>query len=437
MKGSEGFVVLVEFKVKAGQTREFLELITRHAEASFANETGCLQFDVIEDGSDPERVILYEVYADEAAFHAHRAMPQVASTLTTIEPLIESSKVTTHNRFRHPRATAGAAKRVFVAPEALRERQYLLKGLEQAGFELVFPPEGEQSLDEPRLIGLLGGCSAAIAGLESYNHRVLAQSPDLRCIVRLGAGHETIDVAAATTAGVAVAVAAGMNQDAVADYVLTCMGMLVHRTRLYDTDVRAGKWRPLFHGSLSGLRVGLVGFGRIGRAIAKRCQGFSMDVLVADPQMDAEGVGRLGCTLTTLEQMLPAVDVLSIQAPLLPTTRDLIDAHRLAMMKPGAFLINVARGALIDEQALVSALRSGHLAGAALDVFTTMPLPRNSPLLEAPNLILTPHVAGLSEPALEHMARRAAHAIVEALSGNDPGPGVLLNPEVLRPTVLA
>ncbi|SNB69862.1 D-3-phosphoglycerate dehydrogenase [Arboricoccus pini] len=432
MKGSEGFVVLVEFSVKEGRTKEFLELITRHAEASFANETGCLQFDVIEDGNDAHRVFLYEVYADQAAFEAHRTMPQMPTTLAGLEPLIESSRISMHNRFRHPRPTAAVSRRILVTAPALRERHHLLKGLEQAGYELIFAPL-DYTPGETELVTMLGGCCAVIAGMESYTRQVFAQCPELRCISRLGVGHEHVDLMAASNAGVAVAVTLGTNNDTVADYVLAAMGLLATRTLDYDAAVRRGEWAPLFHSGLSGAIIGLVGFGRIGRSIAKRCQGFSAEMLVADPNMDPDTVARLGCTLMPLERLLPQVDFLSIQAPLLPSTRQLIGGRELAAMKPGSFLVNVARGELLDETALVSSLRAGHLGGAVLDVFQREPLPANSALLEAPRLILTPHIAGLSETSLDAMARRAVHSLLDVLNGVDPGQGYLLNPEVVEP----
>jgi phosphoglycerate dehydrogenase-like enzyme len=189
-------------------------------------------------------------------------------------------------------------------------------------------------------------------------------------------------------------------------------------------------WGSMLHGRLHGSTVGIVGFGRIGRAVARRCLGFNMEVLVADPVAEADTVARLGYALVDLDQLLRRADFVTLHLPLLPETRNLLDARRLALLKPSAILINTARGGIVDESALLAALRQGKIAGAGLDVFETEPLP-DSPLRHLDRTVLTPHVAGVSAAAVQAMAHRCCDSILAVLRGRDPGAGLLLNPEIL------
>ncbi len=428
MAGDEALVVLAEFKVRPGRMDEFLPLLEQHARNSRANEPGCLQFDVVRDGSDPDRAFVYEVYRDEAAFEAHKAAPYLAWYRERAEPLLLERKVSVHRRVAAP----GPARpgKVLVAVVHLQGREHLLKPLVEAGLELVPNPYG-RPMTEDELLRHLPGCVASLAGQEPYTERVFAAAPGLRVVARLGVGFDAVDVAAATRHGVAVAMAFGSNHEPVADHAFALMAALAHAIPRYDRAIREGRWELLFHGRLTGAVVGIVGFGRIGRALAKRCQGFGMDVLVADPYMEAEALARLGCTLVPLDELLARADFVSLHAPLSPETRNLIDARRLALMKPTAFLVNTARGGLVDEPALVAALRERRIAGAGLDVMAVEPLPADSPLRSLPNVILTPHAAGASEWAIETMAARTVANVLSVLRGQDPGHGLLLNPEVL------
>ncbi len=428
MARDEALVVLAEFKVRPGRMAEFLPLIEQHARNTRAHEPGCLQFDVVRDGSDPDRAFVYEVYVDEAAFEAHKAAPYLAWYRERAEPLLLERKVSVHRRVAAP-APAGPG-RVLVAVVHLQGREHLLKPLVEAGYELLPNPYG-RPMREEELLRHLPGCVASIAGQEPYTERVFAAAPGLRVVARLGVGYDAIDLASATRHGVAVAMAFGSNHEPVADHAFALMAALAHAIPRYDRAIRDGEWRLLFHGRLTGATVGIVGFGRIGRAFAKRCQGFGMEVLVADPYMDAEALARLGCTLVPLDELLQRADFVSLHAPLTAETRNLIDARRLGLMKRTAFLVNTARGGLVDEPALIEALERGTIAGAGLDVMAVEPLPETSPLKALPNVVLTPHAAGASEWAIETMAARTVANILAVLRGQDPGAGLLLNPEVL------
>ncbi|MCS6779893.1 MAG: antibiotic biosynthesis monooxygenase [Geminicoccaceae bacterium] len=424
----QALVVVAEFKVRPGRMDDFLPLIEQHARNTRAHEPGCLQFDVVRDGEDPDRAFVYEVYRDEAAFELHKAAPYLAWYRERAEPLLLDRRVSIHRRVAAP----GAARpgKVLVAVVHLQGREHLLKPLVEAGLELVPNPYG-RPMTEEELIRHLPGCVASLAGQEPYTERVFAAAPGLAVVARLGVGWDAVDVAAATRHGVAVAMAFGTNHDAVADHAFALMGTLAHAIPRYDRALREGTWKLLFHGRLTGATVGIVGFGRIGRALAKRCQGFAMEVLVADPFVDGEAVARLGHTLVPLDELFARADFVSLHAPLTAETRHLVDARRLALMKPGAFLINTARGGLVDEAALIAALREGRIAGAGLDVMAVEPLPRDSALLTLSNVVLTPHAAGASEWAIESMAARTVANVLSVLRGQDPGGGLLLNPEVL------
>jgi quinol monooxygenase YgiN len=314
MSKHHGIVIVVEFKIKPGAMPAFLDAITSHARNTLLSEPGCQQFDVIEDPADPSRIVLYEVYADAAAFAAHEAAPYLARFFAATSDLVESQSVRRLERHSHPQKPGGAAGKVLVAPAHLAARRELLQPLVAAGLELVLNPF-ERALNAAELIGLLPGVVATIAGGEPYSEQVLSQAPDLRVVARLGVGHDAIDLRAATRHGVAIAMAFGTNHEPVADMAFTLMAALTHRLLDYHRRVETGSWGPTFHGRLHGTTIGIVGFGRIGRAVAKRCQGFNMEVLVADPVMDADTVARLGCRLLPLDELLAGADIVSLHAP--------------------------------------------------------------------------------------------------------------------------
>jgi D-3-phosphoglycerate dehydrogenase len=219
----------------------------------------------------------------------------------------------------------------------------------------------------------------------------------------------------------------GANESTVADHTLALMLAALRRVGEHDAGVRAGRWDRTGANTpwvLSGATVGLVGYGRIGRLVRKRLEGFAVDVLVSDPvPPDDPTVANV-----ELEELLAASDVISLHAPLLATTHRLIGAPQLALMRPHAVLVNTARGGLCDEAALVDALEQGRLRAAALDVFEQEP-PSSSRLLTLPNVVVSPHNAGLSVQSIEEMTRRATASVIDVLVGRQPEH--LANPEVM------
>jgi phosphoglycerate dehydrogenase-like enzyme len=300
--------------------------------------------------------------------------------------------------------------------------------LAAAGHALrIAPPTGRRSAGE--LIGLLDGAVAAIVSTDPFDARVLAAARGLRVIARVGVGTDSIDLDAAARHGVAVCTTPGANTETTADHTLALMLAALRRLPEHDRAVRAGAWErtgPALAGELDGATVGLVGYGAIGRAVRRRLTGFGARVLACDPAGAEDDVELAG-----LEDLLRASDVVSLHAPLTPATRGLLDRERLALLRPHAVLVNTARGGLVDEDALADALARGALRAAALDVLTREPPETRARLLALPNVVVTPHVAGLSERSVREMTRRATDAVLAVLAGREP-PGLVRPPAGVR-----
>ncbi len=250
---------------------------------------------------------------------------------------------------------------------------------------------------------------------------LLAALTQCKVIGRLGVGMDNIDVAGCEAAGMHVIPAAGANALSVAEYLVATSMLLLRGAYQSSLEVAAGKWprNALSNGrEIGGKTLGLVGFGSIGQLTAKLAQGVGMGVIAFDPMMAAEHpvFAQTGVRCVSLDALTASADVISLHVPLLPSTRDLFNAARIAAMKPGAVLINTARGGVIDEAALAAALKSGHLGGAALDVFGTEPVPADNPFEGCPNLILTPHVAGVTAEANERVSFMIAERVLAALA---------------------
>jgi D-3-phosphoglycerate dehydrogenase len=251
---------------------------------------------------------------------------------------------------------------------------------------------------------------------------VIGASPRLKVIVKHGVGVDNIDIAAAEARGIPVLRSMGSNARAVAEHAIAMALALLKHLAPLDRAVKGGAWpKPSFIGrDIAGSVIGLVGFGAIGRETARLASALGMDVLVHDPQA-ADEVARSGfAAAPSLDALLAAADIVSLHCPLTKDTRHLINAERLAAMKRDAFLINTARGGIIDEDALFQALRQGTIAGAALDSFATEPPPADSPLWTLDNLIVTPHIAGVTAGSARAMAEIAARHIISVLDGNPP-----------------
>jgi len=283
---------------------------------------------------------------------------------------------------------------------------------------------------EAALIDALQGMAASLASIEPYSANVIAEVPELQVISRLGVGYDAIDVDEATRRGIVVCTTPGANHHSVADLavglILTCVRQIVAAAEV----VRAGNWALQRIGvELNAATVGVVGTGLIGREVVKRLHGFEPRLLAYDVVESPEMIERFGVKYVDFDALLRQSDVITLHAPLLPETRNLINAAALAKMKPTAYVVNTARGPLVDEEAMARALHAGQIAGAALDVFAREPLPSSSPLRQAPNVILTPHMAGVTQQSRVAMSAMAVQNVARVLRGEAPLSCV--NPEVL------
>jgi phosphoglycerate dehydrogenase-like enzyme len=306
----------------------------------------------------------------------------------------------------------------------------LLQRLEAAGFVVEQIPEARH-LTEDELVARIPGFVAIIGAGEPYTERVFAAAADLKLLSRYGVGCDNVDIAAATRRRVAVTRTSETNSDAVADHALSLMCAVRRQLLRNDRAVRAGRWLPECVPGLWRATVGIVGLGRIGRRVAKRCLGFDMRVIAAMRRPDREFSKGHGVDLVSLDELFCQADIVTLHAPSSPENTHLVNRRRLAMMKPTAILINTARGDLVDEIALCEALKAGTIAGAGLDVFATEP-PVDSPLLGLGNVVLTPHCAEFDRTSAEATMTRAIDNVLHFFS-EEPltFPHDFVNPEVL------
>ena len=250
---------------------------------------------------------------------------------------------------------------------------------------------------------------------------VLAAGTKLRVVGRAGTGVDNIDVDAATRRGIVVVNAPASNSVAVAELTIGLIMALARQIPQAHASLQSGKWeRNKFMGfEVRGKTLGLVGLGRIGAEVARRARGLEMNVLAYDPVVSTDRAAQLGVTLATLDDVLAQSDFISLHVPLIDATRNLINAARLAQMKPTAYLINAARGGIVDEAALVEALERRQIAGAALDVFAKEP-PTDSPLLGHPRVITLPHLGASTVEAQALTGVDVAEGVIDALKGSTP-----------------
>ncbi len=319
--------------------------------------------------------------------------------------------------------------RVLIAPAPLANIDgAFLTELRAAHLQPIYPKRAAQMTEE-ELLEQLPGIDYSLAGSEPYTRRVIEACPRLRVIARAGVGWDAVDVAAATEHGIVVTIAAGSNHEAVAEHCFALLLALTKNLIVHHQGICAGRWPRQANLPLRGRTLGIVGLGRIGRAVALRASAFQMRVLAYEPRPDTAFVQQQQIPLVSLGELLSEADVVSLHVPLTPESRHLICKQTLALMRPGAILLNTARGGLIHEPDLLEALTSGRLYGAGLDVFDQEPPPKDHPFFQLPNVVLTPHSAGLDLQSRDDMALFAARAIVQLARGDWPEEWII-NPEV-------
>ena len=303
-------------------------------------------------------------------------------------------------------------------------RVFISDKLEASGIDLL-RQAGLEVDNRPGLSGaeLLEALQAAEGMIVRSGTRVTAELLEtpgkLRAIVRAGVGVDNIDVAAATRKGIVVMNTPGGNTVSTAEHTITLLLSLARHIPTADSSIHQGKWeRNKFVGTqLAGKTLGVVGLGRVGREVARRAAGMDLKVIGYDPFLAPERAAQLGIeSMPDLASLLPRCDFLTVHTPLTAETQGLIGARELALMKKGARIINCARGGIIHEESLVGALRSGHIAGAALDVFVEEPPPGDHPLLKFPNVVVTPHLGASTVEAQESVALEAAQLLIDFLT---------------------
>jgi D-3-phosphoglycerate dehydrogenase len=296
--------------------------------------------------------------------------------------------------------------------------------------ETIIYPAGISQADFRPLIADVAG--VALSGT-AFKQAEMDAAPAMLVVARIGVGYDAVEVPALTARKVPLMVAGSANSVSVAEQAFHFIIALAKLNHQMDRLVKDDKWTAR-HATppmeISGKTVIIVGFGRIGTRSARRCLAFDMNVCIYDPFVDQAAIVAAGCTpVADLDAALPGADFVSIHCPKSPATVDLFNAARLALMKKGAYLINTARGGIVNEADLYAALTSGHIAGAGLDVFDLEPTPTNNPLLKLPNVIASPHMAGVTVESIQSMAVATARNILSVLDGK-PNAENAINPEV-------
>ena len=309
-------------------------------------------------------------------------------------------------------------------------RILIVEPVAQPGLDVLSAAhETEVRLDLSRdqMLGLLaegGGWDALVVRSQTRVDAELltAAAPRLSVVGVASVGTDRIDIDAATRAGVMVVNAPTGNTLAAAEHTMALLLAMLRRIPAADASVRAGEWerRRLVGAELRGKTLGIIGLGKIGKAVARRAAAFEARVIAFDPYLTAEQATEASARLVGLPELLVRADIVTVHVALTPQTRGMIGSAQLEAMKPGAYLVNVARGGIVDEAAVAQALREGRLAGAAVDVFATEPLPPDNPLRDVPNVVLTPHLGASTAEAQERVGTEMAEQVVEALAGGTP-----------------
>ena len=288
--------------------------------------------------------------------------------------------------------------------------------MEDAGFQIRIPEIKGQHLEGDELVDAVGGCAGVVAGDDRFTATVLARLPELRAISKWGIGVDGIDRDAAAARGIAVTNTPRAFDDEVADVAMAYTVMLLRGLHVVHNGVKRGEWlKPAGH-SAKGLRLGVVGLGGIGQALVRRAVVAGMDVVGTDPVPESRVAAEAyGAKIVLVDELLSTSDVVSLHCPLTPETRHLLNARSLAAMKPGSYVVNTGRGDLIDTAALAAVLRSGRLAGAALDVLEEEPPSSSNPILDTDNVILGSHNASNTLEASARVHRRAIINLAHAL----------------------
>jgi D-3-phosphoglycerate dehydrogenase / 2-oxoglutarate reductase len=306
---------------------------------------------------------------------------------------------------------------LFTAPYMIPVLERFRPLFEDCKIDLIVPAQVQERLEEADLIRYAGQFDGTICGDDRYTPRALeACVPRLKVISKWGTGVDSIDAEACTRLGIRLYRTPNAFTQAVTDSVMGYMLAFVRRQPWMDREMKSGKWKKLPGRTLSECTLGVIGVGTIGKTVTRRARAFGMKVLGNDiVEIDHVFISETGIEMTDLPSLLSRSDFVSVNCDLNPTSRYLINSETLAFINPNAVLINTARGPIVDEPALIRALETKHLAGAALDVFEFEPLPADSPLMKMDNVMLAPHNANSSPAAWERVHRNTIHNLLEGL----------------------
>ena len=295
----------------------------------------------------------------------------------------------------------------------------LRKQLEAVVGEVIYNTSGKP-LTSSQLAEMIPGVDGYIAGLDTIDRNALAAADRLRVIARYGVGVDAVDLEAAEEKGIVVTNTPGANSSSVAELTVGLMISLLRDIPAAAQATNSGEWPRMRGLSLESKTIGLVGFGAIGKHVAQRLSGFGCRVVAFDPVAAEEQADGLGVELLSLGEVIRTADLLSLHCPVTEETRGMVDAGFLEKMKPGSYLINTARGELVDEEALTTALKSGKLFGAALDVFSKQPPEAHNPLLGLTQVLATPHMGAHTDGATNAMGWGALNDCLAVLRGEEP-----------------
>ena len=307
--------------------------------------------------------------------------------------------------------------RLLVTPTSYGKIDARLKTeLEEVVGQIVYNPTGKP-LSSAEVANLLPMVDGYIAGLDVIDQKALARADRLKVIARYGVGVDNVDLSAAKAKGIVVTNTPGANSASVAELTIALILALARQIPQGVSATRLGQFPRLNGLSIEGKTVGILGMGFIGKQVIRRLAGFDCRILANDPYADVNFANEYKVELTSLENLLPEADYISLHLPLLPETRRLVNGYFLSKVKKGSCIINTARGELIDEEALLDALKSGHLRGAALDVFTQEPPPPDHPLIALPQVIATPHLGAQTDGAVNAMGWMSFQECMAVLNG--------------------
>jgi phosphoglycerate dehydrogenase-like enzyme len=310
--------------------------------------------------------------------------------------------------------------RVLVTPTSYGKTDpRLISDLEEKVGEVIYNPT-TKPLPSAEVARLLPGVDGYIAGLDGIDRVALESADRLKVISRYGVGVDNVDLKTAGAKGICVTNTPGANSASVAELTVGLILSLARGIPEAAATTRAGGWPRSAGVSLDGKTVGLLGLGAVGKQVVRRLAGFDCRLMAYDPMADVTFAREMNVALASMEEVAGQADFLSLHLPLLPETRSLVNAGFLAGMKKGAYLINTARGELIDELALAEAVQNRHLGGAALDVFTKEPPEPGHPLLGLPQVLVTPHSASHTDGAMNAMGRMALRDCLAVLQGEAP-----------------